>query len=129
MTARDWKLLGWVWVAGLTILGIGILAAPELHAVAADWIRPGQGTALLLVAASILFAAVFPNLWASGNRLVAVASVLTAIFGYAGTMIILSNENPVLLAIVVLYTYYLALMSYALLPVFWLVRYLHTHFR
>lgn len=122
MTSRNWVLLGWVWVVGLAMLGVGVLVAPAINEVAADELQQGQGTALLLIAASILFAAVFPTLGTNTSRLVAVASVLTAIFGYAGTLIILAGENLILLAIVVAFTFYIALIAFALAGIVWLIR-------
>ena len=118
-----------MWVAGLTILGLVILIAPASDTDIGIWFQPGQGTALLLVAANTLFAAVLPTLRASGNRLAAVAGVLTAIFGYAGTTIILAGENLILLAIVVLYTFYLALMAYTIISFARLVQYVIGRFR
>ncbi len=88
----------------------------------------GQGTALLLIAASILFAAVFPTLGTNENRLVAAASVLTAMFGYAGTLIILEGENPFLLAIVIVFTFYLALIAFALVGIVRLIRRIFASF-
>ena len=82
----------------------------------------GLGTALLLVAAGILFAAVIPALGTSENRLVPVATVLTAMFGYGGTLIILFDEDPILLAIVLSYTFYLALLAFMLVGIVWLIR-------
>ena len=122
MTSRNWVLLGWVWVVGLAVLGAGVLVAPAINEVVPDELQRGQGTALLLIAASILFAAVFPTLGTNSSRLVAVASVLTAIFGYAGTLIILAGENLILLAIVVAFTFYIALIAFALVGIVWLIR-------
>ncbi|MCE2499387.1 MAG: hypothetical protein J4G13_00810 [Dehalococcoidia bacterium] len=122
MTTRDWVLLGWIWVAGLTLLGIGLLLAPRINAATATEFQRGQGTALLLIAASILFAAVFPTLGTNANQLVSSASVLTAMFGYAGTLIILPGENPILLAIVIVFTLYLAVMAFALVGIVRLIR-------
>jgi hypothetical protein len=95
---------------------------------AAD-LQRGQGTALLLIAASILFAAVFPTLGTNDDQLVSLASVLTAMFGYAGTLIILSGENSILLAIVVAYTFYLALIAFALVGVVRLIRIIFARLR
>ncbi len=55
--------------------------------------------------------------------------MLTAIFGYAGTTIILAGENLILLAIVVLYTFYLALMAYTIISFARLVQYVIGRFR
>ena len=128
MTARDWFFLGWVWVAGLTALGLGILLAPQISSDVPKPL-PGQGTASLLIAASILFTAVFPTLSTTENRLISVASVLAAIFGYAGTLIILAGENALLMAIVLLYTLYLALIAFILTAIFRAVRALFARLR
>ena len=50
------------------------------------------------------------------------AGVLTAIFGYAGTLIILGGENPILAAIILSYTIYLALSAFILVAVFHVIR-------
>ena len=128
MTVSDWVLLGWIWVLGLTALGIGVLFAPLTSVTIASEFQRGQGTALLLIAASILFAAVFPTLGTNENRLVAAASVLTAMFGYAGTLIILEGENPFLLAIVIVFTFYLALIAFALVGIVRLIRRIFASF-
>ena len=68
-----------------------------------------------LVAAGILFAVVFPILAKERGSLVAVAGVMTAAYGYAGTMIILANENQILLLLVVLLTLYPVTTAFVLL--------------
>ena len=62
------------------------------------WASKGQGAALLLVAACILFAVVY-KAWNSRDRLLSFASVATAVFGFLGTSYTLFNENQVLLII------------------------------
>ena len=129
MTSQDWEWMGWIWVVGLAVLGIGILVAPAVDAFPAGWVQPGQGTALLLIAASILFAAVFPALATGRSRLISIASALTALFGYAGTIVILAGENTLLLAIVVAYTIYLALTAYFIVSIFRLIGYIIARLR
>ena len=124
MIARQWTLLGLIWTAGFTVLGLGVLFAPIII----KQIRPGQGTALLLIAASILFAAVFPTLMITENRLVSAAGVLTALFGYAGTLIILVEENPILAVIILSYTVYLALSAFILVAIFHVMRIVFSRF-
>lgn len=118
MMARQWTFLGWIWVVGFTVMGLGILFVPLVI----KQLGPGQGTALLLVAASILFTAVLPTLGTTENRMASSAGVLTAIFGYAGTLIILGGENPILAAIILSYTIYLALSAFILVAVFHVIR-------
>ena len=92
----------------MACLGIGLMVIRAVLPSESDWTRDGIGTALLLVAASILFVVVFEALPNIGKSpLVFVASGLTAIFGYAGTMIILERENPLLMAVVVVATFYI----------------------
>ena len=62
------------------------------------WVSEGQGTALLLVAACILFAVVYTT-WNRKDWLLSFASVATAIFGFLGTSYTLFNENQVLLTV------------------------------
>ena len=125
MMARQWIVLGWIWIVGFTVLGLGILLVPLV----VRQLGPGQGTALLLVAASILFAAAFPTLVVTDNRLMSTAGVLTALFGYAGTLIILNGENPVLAAIILLYTIYLALSALILVAIFHAIERIFSQFR
>ncbi len=129
MTSQDWERMGWIWVVGLAVLGIAILVAPTIDTFPTDWVKPGQGTALLLIAASILFAAVFPALATGRSRLISIASALTALFGYAGTIVILAGENTLLLAIVVAYTIYLALTAYFIVSIFRLIGYIIARLR
>ncbi len=92
----------------MACLGIGLLVIREVLPSESDWTRDGIGTALLLVAASILFVVVFETLSkADKNLLATVASSLTAIFGYAGTMIILGSENSRLMAVAIVVTFYI----------------------
>ena len=121
MNRRDWERAGWVWVTGLTILGLILLIAARFRIDETFAFDAGLGTALSLVAAGILFAAVIPALGTSDNRLVPVATVLTAMFGYGGTLIILFDEDPILLAIVLSYTFYLALLAFMLVGIVWLI--------
>ena len=122
MNRRDWERVGWVWVSGLTILGLVLLIAARFQIDAIFTFDSGLGTALLLVAAGILFAAAIPALGTSENRLVPVATVLTAMYGYAGTLIILFDEDRILLAIVLSYTIYLALQAFMLVGIVWMIR-------
>ncbi len=115
MFPADLRLLGWLWVVVQSLAGCALLLAPLVSGIPAEWFRPGQGTALLLIAASILFAAVFPTLLTNPNRLVPTASVLTAVFGYSGTILILRNENEALLALLLGATFYLTLLGFGLI--------------
>ena len=91
-----WRLAGWAWVAVMDLLGLGIVffqaIFPQIESI------EGQGTALLLVGASILFVVVFATWDWRINRLAAFASFSTAVFGFLGTSYILAKENPLLLA-------------------------------
>jgi hypothetical protein len=95
-------IIGWVWVIFFVIEGLLILAGPFAHPTIRAFLDQGQGTALLLIAASILFVAIATT--ASETRpqpLVNISTWLTAVFGFSGTLIILANENPVLAVLVV----------------------------
>ena len=129
MTSQDWERMGWIWVVGLAVLGIAILVAPTIDTLPTNWVKPGQGTALLLIAASILFAAVFPALATGRSGLIPFASALTAVFGYAGTMLIIANENPMLLAIVIVYTLYLGLTAFAIISILRIIGYIIARLR
>lgn len=118
LNRNDWIMFAWVWMTGMTCLGIGLLAAPFILPPESDWTRKGSGTALLLVAASILFVAVFEG----KGKLVKVAGVLTAIFGYAGTISVLESENPLLMAIIIMVTLYTLLAGMALVWMAWMRR-------
>ena len=89
--------MGWVWVVVMNLLGLGILFFPVIFP--ADTQLKGQGTALLLVGASILFAVVFATWDWKNNRLVAFASFSTAVFGFLGTSYTLTEQNSSLLII------------------------------
>ncbi len=115
---NDWRLFAWFWMIAMTCLGIGVLAAPFLLPPESDWIRKGAGTALLLVAASILFVAVFEG----KGMLVKVAGALTAIFGYTGTIRVLESENPLLLAIIITVTLYVLWAGMFLVLMAWMRR-------
>lgn len=105
----DWIVFASVWLAGMGGLGVGLLLAPRVLPPESDWVNPGSGTALLLVAASILFVVVLdPLTRARGNRLLWVAGILTAVFGYAGTLQTLNEENPLLQAVMLVATFYFA---------------------
>ena len=80
MSSPEWKLLGSVWVVGLTLLGMALLLAAQFGIDDTFTFDSGLGTALLLVAASILFAVVFPTLRTTDNLLVTIAATLTAVF-------------------------------------------------
>ena len=91
----------------MTCLGIGLLVVPAVSPFVSSWAREGLGTALLLVAASILLVAVIEVLPEIGkNAIVVVASSLTAIFGYAGTIVVLEEENSLLMGVILIVTLY-----------------------
>ena len=115
MASQYLRFLGWAWVACLSIAGAIVLAGPFVPGVPPEWFSKGQGVALQLIGAGILFAAVFSTLAKDFTSLIGVAGVLTAIFGYVGTMLILADENPTLLVFVFLLTVYPALISSAIL--------------
>ncbi len=98
------RLAGWVWVVVLDLLGLGVMFFPALSSGTAQ--LKGQGTALLLVAASILFAVVFATWDWKNNRLAAFASFSTAIFGFLGTSYILAKENSLLLTLLGVIAFY-----------------------
>lgn len=95
-------------MAGMTCLGIGLLVVRVALPAESVWTRDGIGTALLLVAASIFFVVVFEALPGIGkNAIGTVASILTAIFVYAGTIVILARENSLLMGVILMFTFYL----------------------
>ena len=106
--------MGWAWVAGGIVLGLSLLLAARFRIDPIFAFDTGLGTALLLVAGGTLFAVALPALTTADNRLVSTAGVLTAIFGYGGTSIILFDEYPVLFALVWLYHFYLVFFAFAL---------------
>ena len=106
--------MGWAWVAGGTVLGLILLLAARFRIDSIFAFDTGLGTALLLVAGGILFAVALPALTTTDNTLVSTAGVLTAIFGYGGTSIILFDEEPILFALVWLYHFYLVFFAFAL---------------
>lgn len=109
LNRNDWIAFAWAWLAGMTCLGIGLLTVPFFLSAENDWISPGSGTALLLVAASVLFVVVIdPFTQVKRDRLIRLAGILTAFFGYAGTLKVLDAENPLLMTVLWLATFYIA---------------------
>lgn len=109
LNRSDWIVFAWVWLAGMSCLGVGLLVTPRLLPPESGWLNPGSGPALLLVAASILFVVVLdPLTHDRGNRLLWVAGILTAVFGYAGTLQALDEENSLLRAVMLVATFYFA---------------------
>lgn len=109
LSRNDWIVFAWAWLAGMSCLGVGLLLAPRFLPPESGWVNSGSGPALLLVAASILFVVVLdPLTHAQGNRLLWVAGILTAVFGYVGTLQTLDEENPLLQAVMLVATFYVA---------------------
>ena len=106
--------MGWAWVAGGIVLGLSLLLAGLSNIDSIFAFDTGLGTALLLAAGGTLFAVALPALTTTDNKLVSTAGVLTAIFGYGGTSIILFDEDPILFALVWLYHFYLVVFAFAL---------------
>lgn len=115
MTSSWWRLAGGVWVAVMTLAGLGVVLFPIIFPPGPDNDFKGQGTAMLLVAASILFAVVFAT-WDWEKKLAAFASFSTAVFGFLGTSYILAEENASLLAVLGIVTFYSAGTSILLAP-------------
>ena len=91
-------------MAVMNLIGLGVLLYPIIFL---DKNRfSGQGTALLLIAANILFAVVFATWDWRNNRLAAFASFSTSVFGFLGTSYILAGENPLLLTVLGIVTFY-----------------------
>ena len=65
----------------------------------------------------------------AGNALSTIASVLTAVFGYVGTMMILENENALMLAIVFLATFYVGWIGLAFMLIARIGRFLFARSR
>lgn len=97
MIRNGWRLAGWVWVAVMNLLGLGVLFFQAVFL--SNEQLAGQGTALLLVGACLLFAAVFATWDWKKNKLAAFASFSTAVFGFLGTSYTLAEQNPLLLAL------------------------------
>ena len=54
--------------------------------------------------------------------LVWAASILTAIFGYAGTIKVLEGETPLLMAVLLIATFYIALVGALAVWIVWMYR-------
>lgn len=104
MTRDAWRIVSWVWAVDMTLIGLGLLLYPVFFM--DQNTVTGQGTALLLVAASLLFTAVFATWDWRNNRIAAFASFWTAVFGFLGTSYILADENSTLLAILIVVSLY-----------------------
>ena len=88
----------------MNLLGLGVVFYQVIFI---DSVKlKGQGTALLLVGASLLFAVVFSTWDWNNNRLAAFASFSTAVFGFLGTSYILADENPLLLTLLGVIAFY-----------------------
>ena len=111
---NDWIAFASVWLAGMSCLGAGLLIAPLFLPAQSDWVSTGSNTALLLVAASILFVVVLdPFTNARHEPPIRLAGILTAVFGYIGTVRALGAENSLLLAVIIMVTFYVAWMGAA----------------
>ena len=107
----------------MTFLGTGLLIAPVFLSPESVWISKGSGTALLLVTASILFIVVFEALGkAAMGKTGPVASILTAVFGYTGTIKVLDGENPLLLAFILIYAFCTGWIGVTFIWIAWLYR-------
>ena len=94
---KGWRIASWAWVVMMNLIGWGLFLYPIIFY--DDEPLPGQGTAMLLIAATLLFAVV-SNTWDwRNNRLVTFASFSTAVFGFLGTSYTLVEENPPLLTV------------------------------
>ena len=96
------------------MLGLGILLGAGFRIDSIFAFDTGLGTALLLVAGGTLFAVALPALITTDNKLVSTAGIVTAIFGYGGTSIILFDEDPILFALVWVYHFYLVFFAFVL---------------
>ena len=99
---------GWLWVGWYTVLGVAILVFALVGTLSVS-----HGTGLLLVGASIFFAAVIPpreTLATSKNKLPTIATLLAAVFAYMGTAIALMRENAPLLGVIYLSTGYFGVL-------------------
>ncbi len=122
MENLDWRWLGWTWVVLLALIGIGLLIFSGISA-EEPVLDKGLGTALQLVAAGILFSAVFPSLMGYRNSLIPVAGLVAAIFGYVGTMMALLEQNDILFGRVIAATFQAFASSLAVVTVAWLMRF------
>ena len=118
LNRNDWLVFASVWMIGMACLGIGLLVAPLFLPQENAWTSKGTGTALLLVAASILFVAVFEG----KGTLVQIAGALTAVFGYAGTIKVLGSENSLLMAVIFVVTFYTGLIGMFSVWIAWMGR-------
>ena len=81
---RDGRpLVAWASVGGMLLYGVVVLALPWLMGSDEQWLGKGQGTALLMVAASMLFVLAFDTWIAAKDRLVRVAAALTVPFAFS----------------------------------------------
>ncbi len=96
------KVLGWLWVAVLSVEGLVLIFPIWFGSGIPALVQPGRGTALQLIAASILFAAILPAVTRDASRLAIFAALSAAVFGWVGTWLILISENRLLAVILVL---------------------------
>ena len=96
------RVLGWLWVVVLSIEGLVLIYPIWFGSGIPALVQPGRGTALQLIAASILFAAILPTVTREASRLTIFAALSAAVFGWVGTWLILSSENRLLALTLVL---------------------------
>lgn len=95
---------GWAWLAASVLAGVVILAASLAANDQVDWLKQGRGTALQFVGGGAFFAAIFPAFATRQFRLMSWGALAGATFVYLGTAIILREENPFLLAVIIYIT-------------------------
>ena len=95
---------GWTWLAASVLVGCLVLAAPLSGPESSEWLKPGRGAALQFVGGGAFFAAVFPAFATRQYRLMSWGTLAGAAFVYMGTALILREQNPILLAVVIYLT-------------------------
>ena len=101
---------GWTWLATSVLAGAALLGSFFTGDEAFAWLVPGRGTALQFVGGGAFFAAVLPAFATRQRSLISWGALVGAAFVYVGTGIILNEQNPFLLMLIVLLTLYTTLM-------------------
>ncbi len=103
--------IGWTWLAASVLVGCLILAAPLAGPESSEWLNSGRGTAMQFVGGGAFFAAVFPAFATRQYRLMTWGALVGAAFVYVGTALILREQNPILLALIIYLTIIPALVA------------------
>ena len=95
---------GWTWLAVSVLAGTAILVAHMAGNEVFPWLKHGHGTALQFIGGGAFFAAIFPAFASRQYKLMSWGALAGATFVYLGTAIILREQNPILLAMIIYIT-------------------------